>query len=230
MQLWWQIRLTPTKRVRRRCRCCQAQVLSLTTYKPRTPAEGRGRVPIFASLQHHATPSIRLQQPTTALPEPHAHERCTRTRCGRGRRFAMSRIGFCFALVAVLAAACSQGSEDRSLDLTLEVGPECVYQGPDTLASGPATISFENPMKVPTWVHLVRLAEGRTVEEFEERFVTIPGGGLPEWSTLIWRYQIVDRETTITDQPYLDEGLYAMVCGTVSPDQGYFAAGVTVRD
>lgn len=142
----------------------------------------------------------------------------------------MSRIGIRLALVALLAAGCSQGPEDRSLDLTLEVGLECVYQGPDALTSGLITISFDNPMKVPTWVHFVRLAEGRTVEEFEERFDTIPGGGLPGWSTLIWRFLIVEPETAVTDQLDLDEGLYAMVCGTVSPDRGFFAAGLTVKD
>lgn len=142
----------------------------------------------------------------------------------------MRRIGIVISSMALVLAACAHAEEDRSISIAIESGPRCVYQGPDALRSGPVALTFDNPLKVPTWVHFVRLDEGRSVEEFADRFDTIPGGGLPGWSTLVWGFLVVDPETTITGEADLYEGLYGMVCGTVSPDRGFFAGGLKVDD
>jgi hypothetical protein len=124
----------------------------------------------------------------------------------------------------------TSGAEARSLNLTLESGPKCIYQGPDALTSGSITISFDNPMKASAWVHFVRLDEGRSIEEFAEWWDTLLGGGLPSWTSLVWRFEEVEPRTTITEQLDIYGGLYGMVCGTVSPDRGYYAAGLTVKE
>lgn len=134
------------------------------------------------------------------------------------------------AATALLVAACDQGVVDRSLEVALESGPACSYQGPDALTPGEVILTFVNPMKVKTWVHFVKLEEGRSSGEFAERFENSPGAGLPVWSTLLWGPRVVEPETTVRGGVEVDEGVYALVCGLVDPDRGFFAGELTVEN
>jgi hypothetical protein len=158
------------------------------------------------------------------------------------------------AAVAVSASACTSTAETgldddevevvpstfpvenrrshRSLELAFD-GAECIYDGPANLSSGPIEISFENLTDGRAWVHLVRLDGDRTVEDFKDWFDTIPGGGLPGWTFLVWyggEGLEVEGGVFVAGEVEVFPGAYGMVCGSVNPDLGYFASGLVVED
>ncbi len=135
------------------------------------------------------------------------------------------------AAFALIAAACSTGPESRSIELTFE-GDECSYVGPTRLTPGPVHITFENLSAGRVWVVLVRLDSGRSVEEFEDWTDTAPGAGLPGFVTTRWTTgdrNGIDASRSVAEETELVAGTYAMACGSVAPDLGYFASGLEVE-
>ena len=143
------------------------------------------------------------------------------------------RLAMSLALAALVTIiACSAGAEDRSLSLKIESGPECSYDGPNEVRAGNIHIVFDNPSKVPTFIYLVRLDDGRSVEEFINHIETVSRGGLPElpeWAELLWNSEAVGPETTVAEEIDVREGVYAMACGPLSAGRAWFAADLTVE-
>lgn len=144
----------------------------------------------------------------------------------------MRRCSLLCVAIALAASACSTGPESRSIELTF-ANADCTYAGPRNLTPGIVEITFQNFSEAGAWVVLVRIDSGRTVEEFEDWTLTSPGAGLPgfvvaEWTTT--NRNGIDASSSVTDEVDLRGGRYAMACGSVTPDLGYFAAGLVIEE
>ncbi len=118
------------------------------------------------------------------------------------------------------------GSDSRLLQLTFD-GEQCTYEGPSELSAGEIEIVYHNESSEVIWFTFERLNEGRTTQDMIDYIVD--GANQPSWTVSIWFQGRISADASSIPTPRtLQPGLHTLVCGTWTPNQGYFGGGLTV--
>ena len=96
------------------------------------------------------------------------------------------------------------------------------------LSAGEVEIVYHNESSEVIWFTFERLDEGRTTQEMID-YIEPDGAGAPSWTVDVWfQGRISANASSIPTPRTLQPGLHALVCGTWTPNQGYFGGELTV--
>jgi hypothetical protein len=89
------------------------------------------------------------------------------------------------------------------------------YQGPDTIPAGMTTFRLVDQGKEPHQIQLIRLNEGKTMQDF----TALPNNGpTPAWVVFVGGPSAADPGDTATATLSVEPGKYVMLCFIPSPD------------
>ena len=140
------------------------------------------------------------------------------------------RIALALAPLVLIATACGR-EEQRPADEANRPRTPASPPAPQVVTITASDFTFEAPREVPAGlttfklvnqgkelhhVQLVRLGEGKTVDDFMAALKA--GGGPPAWATMAGGPNPPDRAGKSTTTLPLEAGNYAMVCFIPSPD------------
>jgi len=118
------------------------------------------------------------------------------------------------------------GSDSRLLQLTFD-DEQCTYEGPSELSAGEIEIVYHNESSEVIWFAFDRLDEGRTAQDMIDHIVD--EAGPPSWTVGVWfQGRISANASSIPTPRTLQPGLHTLVCGTWTPNQGYFGGELAV--
>ena len=119
------------------------------------------------------------------------------------------------------------GSDSRLLQLTFD-GEQCTYEGPSELSAGEIEIVYHNESSEDIGFTFERLDEGRTTQDMID-YIEPDGAVRPPWTVDVWfQGRISANASSIPTPRTLQPGLHTLVCGTWTPNQGYFGGELTV--
>jgi hypothetical protein len=137
-------------------------------------------------------------------------------------------IGVVFFLGACALKA--EPVEGGVLNLTF-TGDSCVYEGPELLKIGEATLHFNNQGEMPAAVNFGRLIGGKTIKDVIDDFgggdEPVAGHANPEEVEEPGTWEFIQSGEDFTREGYLIPGEYVMVCGRVTGCV-WFGAGLEV--
>lgn len=131
------------------------------------------------------------------------------------------------AVASVLILAACGGGAEVDIEATVGPGPspteataegaayvgvEYEFQGPDELASGSQTVALENQGEEQHELQLLRLEEGRSIQDVEALFAAdAPSQGIPDWATHVGG-TYSEPGASASFEAEVEAGTYVMVC------------------
>jgi hypothetical protein len=117
------------------------------------------------------------------------------------------------------------------IELTFD-GESCTYVGPLEMKAGMATVIFHNESDGEASPNLIRLREGKTIQDLIEYNGEEPSyKHAPYWATGIpgvWKY--VDKGGEHVWSGELEPGIHAIVCARIKPLGVWLGGGWTVEE
>lgn len=98
-------------------------------------------------------------------------------------------------------------------------GEGCVFEGPGLLKAGVATLQFFNEGEMQAAINAVKLDDGRTFEELDERMGDPEGpifGHAPEWTQELGTFHWIKPGQDYSWDGDLAPGLYAIAASQLS--------------
>ena len=133
----------------------------------------------------------------------------------------------------VILVACGEESEPTPCDevegTCLYVqwdGENCDYTGPSEINAGPVTFIFQNETEENAHANLVRLDEGKTVQDIVYYIEEEDHAHAPSWVTHTGAYRFALPGESYTWNGDVEPGLHTLGCLPVGAD--YFGGEVTV--
>lgn len=117
-------------------------------------------------------------------------------------------------LALAAAAACAPRAPDRGATLVTFTATEYKFQGPDTLAAGLTTLRLVNQGKELHHASLFKLAEGKTLTDFQAAMADVMSGKAPPpaWVSYAGGPNAIDPGDSSTMTEVLDPGHYLVLC------------------
>ena len=132
------------------------------------------------------------------------------------RLFVLLFIAGLLLVLGVIAAACGDGEEEAGI--TFEVsfdGDRCQYKGPEAIGEGEEVVIVLNNLTDSSAVHfhVVKLDEGKTLQDLVEYVGDAIDKGPPPWVSEIFLSGLVEGKPVSVAKKYLFEpGSYAIGC------------------
>lgn len=122
-----------------------------------------------------------------------------------------------FSLAAVPFAAPSSAVFSPQPSVVIFSASDHAFDGPDTVSAGLTAIRLHNRGSEPHQLQLLRLTEGKTLQDLADALRASPGE-LPSWARPTGGPNGVEAGQTSEAILYLEPGLYALICAI--PMQG----------
>lgn len=129
--------------------------------------------------------------------------------------------------VGVLAAACA-AEEPKAKTVTIEGIDFAFTKAPQTIEAGLTTLVLKNVGKQPHILSLVRLEQGKTLQDVLTTLQEQPGAPPPSWATVVGGPGAINPGSSSNATVVLAPGTHVMVCFVPDAADGkpHFAKGM----